>query len=386
MLTIVLKIIFWTSIGLILYSYFGYFVLVWLMSKCRRNKTKTESDHHPAISIIISAYNEEAVIGMKIENNIRLAYPKDLIEVLIGLDGSTDQTEAILRKNQNGLTRVFSYPRRRGKPAVLNDLVRQASGDILVFSDANTMYKTDAILKLTRHFYDPEVGGVCGKLILQESPGVDIGGKGERMYWNFESKLKHLEGSLNSVLGANGAIYAIRKELYEPLPETDLIVDDFLIPLKVVKQGYRVLYEYEAVATEFTGQSIWEEFRRKIRIGTANFNAIGEIRTLLSPKHGYVALGLWSHKIIRWFIPLLAMIVFVVNMALLGNPLYGVIFTAQSVFYASVIFGALLNHFGLHRNIFSLSFYFFMINLSLLVGFCRFLFKSGSPTWDPVKR
>lgn len=381
-----IELIFWTCIGLIFYTYIGYFIVLWIMYSFRNTQRTVKNDYFPKVSLIVSAYNEESVIADKIDNCKSLEYPEDHLEILFGLDGSTDNTENIIRKNKNGTIKHFVFKKQRGKSTVLNDLVYHASGEILIFSDANTIYEQDAIKKLIRHFINPQVGGVCGKLILLDSQAMDIGSKGEKMYWDYETRLKFLEGHVKSVLGANGAIYAIRKELFEKLPEDKLVIDDFLIPMKVIEKGFKVLYDETAIGVEYTNDSIWKEFKRKIRIGTGNFNAIPHISKMLSPSKGMIALGLWSHKIIRWFIPFLGVIVLVANILLLGKPLYNIALAIQIGFYVAVLVGALLNSLGIYKNIFAVIFYFFVVNLALLIGFYKFVLKSEKPTWKTVKR
>lgn len=380
------EFIFWFSLILIFYTYVGYFIVLWIIYKFKPREKTNDISYYPTVSIIISAFNEEQVIGEKIENCNILDYPKDRLEILIGLDGSTDRTEQIIKEKQNGLIHLYSYHRRRGKASVLNDLVKKAQGEILVFSDANTIYEPDALKKLTRHFNDPEIGGVCGKLVLQDGEDKDGGAEGERLYWFYETKIKYLEGNIKTVLGANGAIYAIRKELYESLPVDKVIMDDFLIPLKVVEKGYKVIYDAEAIGTEYVSDSIWDEYKRKVRIGAANFNALKEIRTLLSPAKGYIALGLWSHKIIRWFIPFLALLLFVSNCFLVGESFYTVTFFIQMGFYVAVLIGGILNSLGKTKSIFTIFFYLFVVNLALMIGFYRFIAKTQKPMWNPVKR
>jgi len=234
------------------------------MYSFRNTQRTVKNDYFPKVSLIVSAYNEESVIADKIDNCKSLEYPEDHLEILFGLDGSTDNTENIIRKNKNGTIKHFVFKKQRGKSTVLNDLVYHASGEILIFSDANTIYEQDAIKKLIRHFINPQVGGVCGKLILLDSQAMDIGSKGEKMYWDYETRLKFLEGHVKSVLGANGAIYAIRKELFEKLPEDKLVIDDFLIPMKVIEKGFKsfMMKRQSGLNTQMTvfGKSLKEKF------------------------------------------------------------------------------------------------------------------------------
>ncbi len=380
------EIIFWLSLCLILYTSVGYYFLLWLLFKLRARVQTNNSASLPTVSLLISAFNEENVIAEKIANCGKLDYPTDKIEILIGLDGSTDATESVLRENSTGTIKIHIFKDRRGKAAVLNDLVKSAKGDILVFSDANTIYDASAIKNLVRHFAEARIGGVCGRLVLEESRVRDIGSRGERYYWSYESKLKYLEGKVKTVLGANGAIYAIRKALYTYLPENKIIVDDFLIPLKVVEKGYDIVYDAEAIGKEYTSVSIWQEFKRKVRIGAANFNSLSEISTLLSPSKGFVAFGLWSHKVIRWLIPFLGIGLFASNLFLLAEPVYFILFGLQIIVLCGVVIGGILNRLGIYHNLFGYIFYLFMINLAMLIGFFRFITGTQRPAWSRVTR
>jgi poly-beta-1,6-N-acetyl-D-glucosamine synthase len=378
-------LLFWISLVITFYSYIGYPVFIWIMGTLFTSRRMKDDHYQPMVSMIVSAYNEEAIIQEKIANFLNLDFPKSRIELLIGSDGSTDKTNQILAKNKSEQIHSFIYESRSGKSSVLNRLVKKAQGDILVFSDANTMYEANAIQKLVRHFADTKIGGVCGKLHLI-NPNDNSGGKGETLYWDYENRLKFFESRFQTVLGANGAIYALRRALYRALPENKVIMDDFIAPLKVVEQKYHVIYEPEALGIETTSQHIEGEFRRKIRIGAANFNALNEISALLNPLRGFVAFGLWSHKIFRWFVPFLLVICFVSNVFLLDNSYYHIVFVLQCFFYGCAFVAFLLNLKGYTIRIFTYPLYFCAVNLALAIGFYKFLTKSQKPAWQRVER
>ena len=377
--------LFWISITLVFYSYFLYPVLLRFLSITISINRESDEKLRPFVSIIVAAYNEESNIPDKIDNYRRIDYPTDKIEILIGSDGSTDRTNEILQNFSAGNIRSFIYNERSGKAAVLNRLVKKAGGEILVFSDANTVYRSDAILKLVRHFKDKSVGGVCGQLRLI-NPTSNTGGEGERLYWGYENNLKKYEGKIKTVLGANGAIYALRKELYHPLPENKVIMDDFLIPLRTVMDGYDIIYDEEAQATETTSPHLKGEFARKIRIGAANFNALSEIKSLLNPFRGFVAFALWSHKIFRWFAPFFLLCTFLCNLFLLDSLFYVYTFIFQIFFYASALVGFYLDKKGKAIKIFTYPLYFSAINLAMAIGFFKFLTGSQKPAWSRVER
>ncbi|MEI7907181.1 MAG: glycosyltransferase family 2 protein, partial [Bacteroidota bacterium] len=253
------------------------------------------------ISVIISAYNEESIIRQRIENLLSLDYPKEKVEILIGSDGSSDGTNAIAAEYASQNVTLIAFPDRRGKASVLNDLALKANNEILIFSDANTFYDKNVFKNFVRHFSDESIGGVCGYLQLRSSDD-NSGGKGESFYWEYENRIKELEGNYHTTFGATGAIYAIRKHLFRPLPAAIAITDDFLIPMNVVAQGYRIIYDKTVYGWEDSTESSMKEFHRKIRISAGNFNCLKDIIHLLHPKYGFIAFGFFSHKIIRWFV------------------------------------------------------------------------------------
>ena len=378
--------LFWVSIGFIFYTYIGYFLLLKVLSKVKKASRFQDSLHRPSVSMLISAYNEESTIRAKLDNCRSLDYPADRIEFLVGSDGSSDRTAAIVRDFGDPRVRLFEFARREGKASVLNKIVSQAEGDVLVFSDANTMYVPDAVRCMTVHFADPGIGGVCGNLKLV-NPNDNIGGKGETVYWRYENVLKALEGSIRTVFGATGGIYAIRRSLFEPLPIARTNVsDDFLIPLKVVEKGYDVVYEAAAEARENASVRMQDEFSRKVRIGSADYFAISRIRKLLNPFRGFVAFGLWSHKVIRWMVPFFLLLLLAANALLLDRSLYRVFGVLQGLFYLSAGFGWLISRLGGKPKLLAFIYYFVIINSALLVGFVRYVAGIQKPTWTRLER
>ncbi|MGH7491469.1 MAG: glycosyltransferase family 2 protein [bacterium] len=380
-----IEIIFWLCSFLVVYTNILYPVLLFGLSFFKSRPRKMDQSHLPTVSMLIAAHNEQEIIAEKIENCIGLDYPRDKLEIIIGSDASTDRTDEIVREHGHACVRLVSFAERRGKASVLNDLAGLARGEVLIFSDANSIYRQDAILRLVPHFADQQVGGVCGQLVLLNQNGY-YEAEGERFYWNYENELKRLEGKIKTVLGANGAIYAIRRELFKSLPKDKVVTDDFLIPLNIVQHGFDVVYDAEAVVYEYAAPTLKLEFQRKVRIGAANFNGIREILPLLNPARGFVAFGLWSHKIIRWFVPFFLLIALLVNLFLLPQFLYQVTFAVQMCFYALAVLSWRLSKFGRHASVFILPYYFVVTNLALLVGFFKFLTKSQKPAWTKVER
>ena len=242
-----MSIVFWMCFGLVAYTYLAYPALIWLASRLfGRESSPAEviPAKLPAVSLLIAAYNEEGVIEERLQNALALDYPRDRLEIVVGSDGSDDGTNAIVRRYASQGVVLFDYSERRGKSAVLNSSVPRLNGDIVVFSDANTMYDSQAIRRLVRRFEDPKVGAVCGRLILTDpATGQNV----DSLYWQYETFLKRCESRVETLLGANGAIYALPKKLYVPIPD-NTIIDDFVIPLlSKLRHGFRVDYEPTAL-------------------------------------------------------------------------------------------------------------------------------------------
>jgi len=379
------EFLFWLSCLLICHTYFLYPLSLMVFSAFFARQRHKDEKLTPSVSMLIGAYNEEAVIEQKIKNCRELDYPRDKLEILIGSDGSTDRTNELAQKNTEGMIRFNAFEQRRGKAAVLNDLARLARGEILVFSDANSMYRSDAIRRLVAHLGDERVGGICGRLVLLNASGRSEA-EGERLYWDYENYLKYLEGKIQTVFGANGAIYAIRRNLFSDLTTQNIVIDDFVIPMRIVKAGYDVVYEKDAVAWEFAAPNVRSEFKRKVRIGAGNFRSIRDIASLLNPLRGFIAFGLWSHKIIRWFVPFLLIAALVATAQLRSVGFYKELFFIQITFYGVVIIAWALDSLNLNVRWLVYPYYFAMANLALLVGFFKFLMRTQKPAWGRVER
>ncbi|MGQ9560468.1 MAG: glycosyltransferase family 2 protein [Candidatus Oleimicrobiaceae bacterium] len=381
----VARVVFWLSLGMILYTYVGYYLVLLMWARLRPRQRRTEAGFLPTVSMVIAAYNEEKVLREKLENCRRLDYPAERIEFLFGSDGSTDATVDLIGSCGIPTVRLLAFPHREGKARVLNKIIPEAKGEILIFSDANTIYQPDAVRRMVAHFADPTVGGVCGYLRLV-SPDRRASSQGEAVYWDYENRLKRLEGTIKTVFGATGGIYAIRRELFVPLPTNKTVNDDFLVPLRVVERGYDVVYEGRAVATEYTSPRVKGEFLRKVRIGAANFNVLPDIRGLLSPRRGYIAFGLWSHKLIRWLVPFLLIFLLVANICARGTSFLDGFLIVQGFFYCLVVLGWMLSLLGVRLGVVTYAYYFVVIHMGLLVGFFKFLVGRQPAAWTRVER
>jgi cellulose synthase/poly-beta-1,6-N-acetylglucosamine synthase-like glycosyltransferase len=260
-------------------------------------------DGWPEVAVIISAYNEEGHVAERIRNLLSLDYPADRIAFLLGSDGSSDRTAEILKSFDDPRLKAFVFERNRGKASVLNDLVSRAQAPLLVFSDANTHFAPDAIKQLVRHFDVAEVGGVSGELRLSASKGDNQ----DSLYWRVEQLLKFFEARLGGLLGANGAIYAIRREAWREL-KPDTICDDFTVAMDVAAQGYRLVYDPTAWAAEDTPNDISDEYDRRVRIGIGNFQALFRRPSYLTRTSMATAFAYVSHKVLRWIAPHLVLV------------------------------------------------------------------------------
>ncbi len=379
-----MTILLWILISLIFYTYIAYPGLLYVMYKIFPKWRIGKSEKLPFVSMLIAAYNEESIIMDKIKNCLSINYPKENIEILIGSDGSNDATVEILNKNNYSHIRIFDFKKRRGKINVLKDLVDSARGEILVFSDANTMYEPDALARLVAYFVDYRIGCVCGRLKLKSSDKSKEG-EYEGLYWKYESFIKHIEGELGTVLGANGAIYSIRKDLFPNIPN-NTIIEDFVIPMKILERGYKTVYEKEAVAYEEASKTIADESRRKMRIGAGAYQTLFLTLPMLNIFKGLPSFAYWSHKVIRWFVPFFMVIIFILNMCLINDPVYLTLFFVQIALYVGALAGYLISKTEMHSRVFALLYYFVSMNISLLVGFFRFARGAQKVTWKRVER
>ncbi len=389
-LSILCWILLGASLAGLLHTYILYPISLWLLSLVRRDLRHREiiaSDTSlPAVTILLSVYNEERVLPRKIDNFLRLDYPADRLFLMVGSDGSTDGTEGILREAARDPRIRARFFDRGGKAGTVNKLAAEAETEILVFTDANAYFERDAVRKLVRHFADERVGGVCGNLHIVASIG-NIGSKGEERYWQVESWLKKQEGSIESTLGATGAIYAIRRSLFIPQPVDRQIADDLLLPLRIAAAGRRVVYDAEAVAYEETANSMLQEFRRKTRIATGTFNVIGVLRSDAPRFSPFVRYAFFSHKLLRWVVPflLIGLLAGTAGLLLLGAPLLPLLWV-QLGFYALALFGLAAEAFRVNFGILSMPLYFMAVNISLLLGWFRLRTRGKSATWTPLQR
>lgn len=394
---LVLAIVFWSCAGLIAYSYIGYPVVLFLLATVVQRvrdfryivfrgerRSRPDAAELPAVTMVVAAYNEEEVIREKIENTFALDYPKDKLEVLIGSDGSSDRTNEIVREYAGRGITLIAYPERRGKATVVNETVPRARHDIIVMSDANTMYEPRAIRHLVKYFPNKKVGAVIGEMVLHS---IGDQHKGEMHYWRYEVILKFMENKLHAILGANGGLYAMRKELFEPIPP-DTLNDDFVIPLRIAARGYRQIYSPEARAHEATAKDLKAEAIRKSRIAAGNFQSIFRMWWLLNPfKHFWIAFTFFSHKVIRWLAPLFMFGALAANAALATScTLYAILFGLQAAFYGIALVGSVAGGIPVVHKLCAVPYYFVSMNVAMMRGFVRCVRHSQSNKWKKIER
>jgi poly-beta-1,6-N-acetyl-D-glucosamine synthase len=377
------QFIIYSSFSLIIYSYLVYPALLFLHTRFVRPRRPAEPEGVPAsypfVSVIIAAYNEEAVIEEKIRNTLALDYPRDRIEILIGSDGSDDQTDAICERYREAITFVRIEP-RSGKANVLNTLIPRAHGEMILFSDANTHIVPHALRKIVANLDDPTVGGVCGRLVLKSLAGQLVTYEG--IYWSYESYLKLLESEAYSTIGANGGIYAIRKALYLPIPE-DTIIDDFLISMNILEQGKRIVYEAKAVAYEDVSHRFLDEFLRKVRIGAGNLQILLRKPWLTNYPSLFIRWAFVSHKVIRWVIPFLLILIYGASFMLYGQGWFTYLFLFYTIGLGVGVVGLVSR--ANNRLVHPIS-YLFSSNFALLLGYARYVLGLQKVTWRRAVR
>lgn len=375
--------IFIISCLIILYNYAGYALLLYVLGMFRKKRPEPRSEaFFPTVSFIVAAFNEEDCIEKKILNSLAQQYPSDRIEFIFITDGSSDGTMDIIRQYNN--IQLLHRKERQGKSAALNRAVEAAQNDILIFSDANTILNEDAVRQITRHYNDSQVGGVAGEKKVLAVTTNEVGAS-EGLYWKYESLLKRLDSDFHTVVGAAGELFSLRRSLYQPVPHT-VILDDFIISMRVAQQGFRIIYEPQAFAMELPSFSMEDERKRKIRIAAGGFQAMVMLRSLLLfwkwPRLSFLYI---SHRVLRWTLSPLCMILALVSSAVLfissASPVYGLLFGLQAGFYGMA---ALARVWPLKP--FRLANYFVFMNLSVILGFFRFLRGKQPAAWEKAKR
>jgi cellulose synthase/poly-beta-1,6-N-acetylglucosamine synthase-like glycosyltransferase len=378
------EIMFWASVAVILYTYIGFPLVSWLRSYvCSR--PHRSSDITPTVSVLIAAHNEEDSIGDKIRNMLEVDYPKEQLQIVVASDGSTDRSADIIRTFEDPRVIALDLP-RGGKAAALNAGISHCSGDILVFSDANSMFGNDALRALVRPFADDSVGGVAGDQRYSKKGSDSAADAGERSYWDFDRRMKYWQSRAGNVTSATGAIYAIRRSLFRTVPEG--VTDDFATSTQVIVDGYRLVFAPDAAAYEPVAASSGVEFGRKVRIITRGLRGILQQRSLLNPlRHGFYSVQLFSHKVLRRQMVFPLLILLVVSSVLAGSsPFYSLALAGQILFYAAALAGYLLNGTRLGQTKpLSIPFFFCMVNIACLIATFKSLTGKRVVLWEPQR-
>lgn len=376
------QFIFWFSLSLLFLVYAGYPVLLWLVGAILSRRV-AKGDVLPKVTVLIAAYNEEAHIGDTLKNKIELDYPKELIDIIVISDGSTDRTEEIVRSFASQGVRLLVQKERQGKTAALNRAVTEAQGEILVFSDANSIYDKAALKNIVRNFADPSVGYVTGKMVYVDEKGSLVG-DGCSGYMKYENVLRRLETAVGSVVGVDGGVDAARKSLYRPMNADQL--PDFVLPLNVVEQGYRVVYEEDALLKEQTLTEVGDELKMRVRVILRSFHALWDKKRLFIPfVSGLFSVQLLIHKLLRYLAGFLQIVLFAANVLLApAGAFYAVCLGFQILFYAAALGGKFLGDRG-GLKLFNYAYYLCLLNGASILAFFKFLKGEKQVVWQPRK-
>ena len=375
--------IFWAALFLVVYTYLIYPVLLWLLAAGRKMPEYASPSEWPTVSLIIAAHNEETVLRAKLENALAMDYPAERLDIIVVSDASTDGTDRIAAEFAARGVRLHRQEVRGGKTEAQNAGVRLARGQFVAFSDANSMYASSALKRLLAPFADERIGCVCGEL-QYANPDEQGAGKGEGLYWRYEQFLKRRESLLSSALGANGAIYALRRALFVELRGD--IISDFVAPLHAWRRGFRIAYEPTAVATEYSSGRFGDEFRRRRRIVSRSLYGLWTEAGVLNPfAHFLFAFQMFSHKLLRWLVPVWLLVVLAVNIPLVVGENYGILLALQVTFYGLAALGLLLPERLGRYWLFYVPAYFTATNWGTLLGLLSFLMGRRHRVWQPAR-
>ena len=392
----ILKIAFWTLLFIVFYTYVGYGILLYILIKIKRafnlgKKAEIDTNYEPEVTLFIAAYNEKDYVEAKMKNSLELEYPKEKLNIVWVTDGSDDGTQNLLNGYPN--TTVHHLDARNGKIGAMNRGMDFVKTPIVIFSDANTNLGKESIRRIVNLFSMPKVGCVSGeKRIINKESDV-ASGAGEGLYWKYESALKKWDAELYSVVGAAGELFAIRTELYRHV-EKDTLLDDFIISLRVAQDGYTIQYDPEAYAIETASANVKEELKRKVRISAGGIQSVVRLRSLLNVfKYGTLSFQYISHRVLRWTLtPLCLVLLIPVSFILAYNEgifdfgLFSILFWLQLLFYCAALLGWFLENRSTRIKALFVPYYFFIMNLSVVLGFFRYMKKSQSVNWERAKR
>jgi cellulose synthase/poly-beta-1,6-N-acetylglucosamine synthase-like glycosyltransferase len=382
------QVVFWLGAAALGYTYAGYAALVALLSRVAGRDVRRApdgSDFLPPVTVIITAYNEERDLAAKLDNTLALDYPREKLEIVVASDCSSDGTDEIARSYSSRGVRLHRQPVRGGKTSAQNAAVELARGEIILFSDATTLYRADVLRRMIPNFADESVGCVAGKLIYVD-PSASGVGAGARSYWGYESFLKRHESRASSLIGVSGCLYAVRRSAYVPLYEE--ACSDFIIATKMVEQNLRAVYEPAAVCTEETNRWADKEFRMRVRVITQTYTDLWRHRAMMNPfRSGFYAVQLVSHKVMRYLVPLFLALVFISSVLLAPRSwFYALALFAQLAFYSLAAAAWLAGRAGLRvPKVFSLPHYFVLANAAAVMALYKFLRGERYARWEPIR-
>ena len=387
-----MEILFWLSLFIVFYTFLGYGIVLYILVRIRRAfKGKRLApgldQDFPTLTLVIAAYNEESIIEEKIANTLQLSYPAGKLSLIFVTDGSSDRTPDLVANYPE--IKLMHTPVRSGKILAMHRAMDEVNTEVVVFTDANTFLNKDALLLIARHYADPKVGAVSGeKRVMQDALSDATAGEG--FYWKYESTLKKWDSELYSVVGAAGELFSVRRSLYRSV-EPDTILDDFMISMQIAEQGYRIVYEPDAYASELSSENIKEELKRKVRIAAGGIQSILRLQKLMNPFHDpLLSFQYISHRVLRWTVtPFLMILALVLNVLIViqsGGVLYQLLLAGQIGFYGLALAGWILETRKIKVKALFVPYYFCMMNYAVLAGIRRYFNGSQSAAWEKSKR
>ncbi len=386
-------ILFWIFLFLIFYTFLGYGIFLYLLIRIKRLSSTPfkfiAEVNLKTVSLLVAAYNEETLIKEKIENCLELDYPKELLQIIFITDGSSDETPDIIKLHPE--VQLLHEDNRAGKMAAIKRAIPFINGEVTVFTDANTFLNKAAIKELVKHYQNPKVGAVAGEKRILVEQEADASAAGEGFYWKYESALKKWDYELYSNVGAAGELFSIRTDLYQPV-ESDTIIDDHMIAMRIAEKGFIIAYEPAAYAMETASADSKEELKRKIRIAAGGIQSILRLKKSANPFHiPVLTFQYLSHRVLRWAVtPWLMALVFILNVFICifypGSMVYQIILLGQLLFYFASVLGYLLESRRMKIKAFFIPFYFSMMNYAAMAGAIRYFKGKQSAAWERSKR
>ncbi|MBC7904928.1 MAG: glycosyltransferase family 2 protein [Gemmatimonadaceae bacterium] len=391
-MVVFLEICFWLFLFIVFYTYFGYGILVYIINKVsgkgKKHAERGKVEFQPVVALVVAAYNEEDYIEDKIKNTLEIDYPAEKLKIYFVTDGSDDSTASIVARYPQ--ITLLHQPERRGKASAMNRAMQIIQEPFVIFCDANTMLNRSCVTEMVRPYADSRVGAVAGeKKIFQVKEGK-AASAGEGIYWKYESFLKKQDSILYSVVGAAGELFSVRKELYEPV-EKGVIIEDFVLSLRICERGYVVKYAPEAFAVETASASVKDEQKRKVRICAGGFQAMAMLKGLFNiRKHGVLTFQYISHRVLRWSLtPVCLVLLLPVNAALVllrAGWVYDIMMAGQLFFYVLALTGWFFANRNIKVKSLYIPYYFLFMNISVFMGFRRYLAGKQSVLWEKAAR